>query len=118
MALKIKFVNGKTQVYLNAFETEEYYNGSNRRTLTFEIARDAADLEKLDVLCTEDNLARLELINEEEDITNIYDSYVLKLKLGVEQKLVNADTNTYVDRVILKVGKRTYIEQKLHDLEV
>lgn len=120
MALKIKFVNGKTQEYLNALETEEYFNGSNRRTLTFEIAREAANLEELDALCAEENLAKLELINEEEDISNIYEGYVLKLKVGVEPVLVTAETPdapaVYEDRVVLKVGRRTYIEEKLHKL--
>ena len=118
MALKIKFVNGTEQAYLNALETEEYYNGASRRTLTFEIARDAANLEELDALCTEENLVKLELVNEEMDVSNIYDGYVLKLKLGVEQKLTNPETNTYTEYVSLKLGKRTYIEQKLHDLGV
>lgn len=116
MALKIKFANGTEQAYLNAIETEEYYNGSSRRTLTFEIARDAANLEELDALCTEANLEKLELINEEEAISNIYDGYVLKLKLGVEQKLADPETNTYEEYVCLKLGKRTYIEEKLHKL--
>lgn len=119
MALKIIFSDtGKTeQGYLQALETEEYYNGSSRRTLTFDIARDAADIEALDVLCSaEDNVARLELVNEEMGATNFYDGYVLKLKVGVEPKLIDPETQTYEDRVVLKLGKRTYIEQKLHGL--
>jgi len=122
MALKIKFVNGTEQTYLSALETEEYYNGSSRRTLTFEIARDAANLEELDALCTEENLAKLELINEEEGITNLFEGYVLKLKVGVEPVLVTAETPeapaAYEERVVLKLGKRTYIEQMLHDMGV
>lgn len=116
MVLKMKFMNGAEQAYLTALETEEYYNGSSRRTLTFDIAREAANLEELDALCTEENLAKLELINEEEGISNIYDGYVLKLKLGVEQKLANPETNTYEEYVCLKLGKRTYIEEQLHKL--
>lgn len=119
MALKIIFSDTEKteQVYLQALETEEYYNGSSRRTLTFDIARDATNIEALDVLCsTEDNVARLELVNEEMGATNFYDGYVLKLKVGVEPKLVDPETQTYEDRVVLKLGKRTYIEQKLHGL--
>ena len=118
MALKIKFVNGKEQAYLDAIETEEYYNGSSRRTLTFEIARDAANLEELDALCTEENLVKLELTNEEESITNIHEGYVLKLRLGLEQKLINRDANAYKEYILLKLGKRTYIEEKLYQLGI
>lgn len=119
MALKIIFSDPEKteQAYLDALETEEYFNGASRRTLTFEIARSAANLEKLDVLCsTEDNVQRLELVNEEEDVTNIYEGYVLKLKVGTEQRLIDPETQTYEDRIVLKLGKRTYIEQRLHDL--
>ena len=116
MALKIKFAN-KTQVaYLNAIETEEYFNGASRRTLTFDIARDAVGLDALDALCTEDNCKKLELINEDEGVTNVYDGYVLKLKLAVEPVLVDAEKQTYEDRIKLKLGKRTYIEEQLHKL--
>lgn len=122
MALKIKFANGSEQEYSSALETEEYWNGSNRRTLTFEIARNTANLENLDKLCTEENLAQLELTNEEIGITNFYNGYVLKLKLGIEQVLTNSETPdspaTYEDKIILKLGKRTYIEQQLHNLNI
>ena len=122
MALKLKFANGNELTYLTALETEEYWNGSSRRTLTFQLARDAANLETLDGLCTEQNLASLELINDEMGVTNVYEGYVLKLKVGVEPVLVSAETPeaaaVYEDRVVLKLGKRTYIEQQLHDLGV
>ena len=116
MALKLKFVNGTTLPYLSALETEEYYNGSSRRTLSFEMARTAANLETLDALCSEDNLATLELENEEEGVTNIYTGYVLKLKLAVEPVLVSSETQTFEERIKLKLGKRTYIEEQLHKL--
>ncbi|MBQ9959985.1 MAG: hypothetical protein IJP01_06475 [Oscillospiraceae bacterium] len=116
MALKIRFAD-KTEVpYLGAVETEEYFNGASRRTLTFDIARDAVGLDALDALCTEANCAKLELINEDEGITNIYEGYVLKLKLAVEPVLVDAEKQTYEDRIKLKLGKRTYIEEQLHAL--
>ena len=122
MALKLKFVDGTEQPYLTALETEEYYTGASRRTLTFQIARNAADLETLDSLCTEQNLAKLELANDEMGVTNIYEGYVLKLKVGVEPVLVSSETPeapaVYEDRIVLKLGKRTYIEQMLHDLGV
>lgn len=116
--LKIKFANGAEQEYSQAVETEEYYNGSNRRTLTFEIERDKANLETLDELCSEPNCEQLELINTDEEITNIYEKYVLKLQIGIEQKQVAADPPTYEEIIKLKLGKRTYIEQMLHDMGV
>ena len=133
MALKIKFADSKkTEIeYSSALETEEYYNGSSRRTLTFEMARDAANIQDLDTLCgVETNVAKLELINDAVEIedgdgnkiittvTNIHEGYVLKLKVGVEPKLIDAETQTYEDRIILKLGKRTYIEEKLHLLGI
>ena len=118
MSLKIKFVNGVEQVYLDAVETEEYFNGSSRRTLTFVIARSAANLEELDALCTEENLAKLELTNEEQSVTHIHEGYVLKLKLGLEQQIFNRETNTYEEYILLKLGKRTYIEEKLYQLGI
>ena len=122
MALKIKFNGGEDLPYLSALETEEYWNGSSRRTLTFQLARDAADLEELDGLCTEQNLAQLELTNDDMGVTNVYEGYVLKLKVGVEPVLAAAETPdtpaTYEDRIVLKLGKRTYIEQQLHNLGV
>ena len=116
MALKIRFADKTEVAYLNAVETEEYFNGASRRTLTFDIARDAVGLDALDALCTEENCTRLELINEEDGITNIYEGYVLKLQLGVAPVLVDAEMQAYEDRIKLKLGKRTYMEQKLHDL--
>lgn len=121
MALKVKFADSKKIEieYLDAFETEEYYNGNSRRTLSFEMAPGAYDLEKLNELCSiEANVAKLELINEEKSITNIHEGYVLKLKVGIEPKLINAETQTYEDRIVLKLGKRTYIEEKLHQLGI
>jgi hypothetical protein len=116
MALKIKFMGGAEQAYTTALETEEYFGGSNRRTLTFEIPREKANLETLDALCGEENLGKLELINEEEGITNIYDGYTMKLRLGIEQKLLDPETNAYGEHICLKLGKLTYIESRLKAL--
>ena len=117
--LKIKFSDtDATEIaYLNAIETEEYFGGSSRRTLTFELARDAVDIETLDKLCTEDNCSIITLTNDEMGATNVHEGYVLKLKVGVEPKLVQTETPDspamYEDRIIVKLGKRTYIEQQL-----
>ena len=117
----IKFENAKELVYLEALETEEYFNGASRRTLTFECAPDAISIDELNyILSKESNVSSLTLVNEEANVSNIYDGYVLKLKVGIENKLVRAESaNTpaiYEDRLVFKLGKRTYIEEQLKKL--
>ena len=117
--MNIKFLNGINFEYLNALETEEYYNGASRRTLTFEAEVGAIGVDELNaVLSDEANTQSIELSNG--DVTNIYDGYVLKLKCGIENKLITAETPeaaaVYEDRLVFKLGKRTYIEEQLHKL--
>ncbi len=119
--MKIKLNNGKEFEYITAIETEEFFNGLNRRTLTFECDKNAITVDELnDVLSIEDNLKEIILINEEMNTSNIYDGYVLKLKCGVENKLITSETPdeqaVYEDRIIFKLGKRTYIEEQLKRL--
>lgn len=108
--------------YLNAIETEEYFNGASRRTLTFNCAAGAISLDELNGLLTEENLASIVLYNVDNDITNIHEGYVLKLSVGLQNYLVEAETldapARYEDRIIFKLGKRTYIEEQLHRLGV
>lgn len=115
----IKFKDGTNFVYLNALETEQYYNGSNRRTLTFECAVGAISIDALNALLSDENNTKvIELSNGE--VTNIYDGYVLKLEVGVKPILVSAETPdsvaVYEDRLVFKLGKRTYIEEQLKKL--
>ncbi len=134
--MKIKFKNSKELDYLKAIEAEEYYNGSSRRTLTFECDTSTISIDELnEVLSVEDNLKEITLINDQIPMTileseyllqgpqpfsNIYDGYVLKLKCGVESVLIeNESPETpakYEDRIIFKLGKRTYIEEQLNKL--
>ena len=126
--LKIKIANTEFE-YMNALETEEYFNGSSRRTLTITCAPDAISLDALNALLTEDNLASVTLVNtsagtDEEGnaltVTNVYDGYVLKLSCGIRNELVQTETPdraaVYEDRLVFKLGKRTYIEEQLHKL--
>lgn len=120
--LKIKISNTEIP-YLQAFETEEFYNGSSRRTLTLTCAADAASLDELNTLLTEENLASISLTNDDNSdapVTNIYDGYVLKLSCGIKSTLVHTETSetaaVYEDRLVFKLGKRTYIEEQLHKL--
>lgn len=117
--MNIKFANGTNFEYLNALETEEYFNGASRRTLTFECAVSVIGVDKLNTLLSkEENTATITLTNE--DVTNIYDGYVLKLKCGIENKLIQSETPeapaVYEDHLVFKLGKRTYIEEQLHKL--
>ena len=72
--------------------------------------------------CTEDNCNVIELTNTDQQITNIYENYVLKLRIGIESTLVAAETPDnpaqYEERIVLKLGKRTYIEQQLINLQI
>lgn len=115
--MTIKFGNGKTLPYIEAIETEEYFNGSSRRTMTFNCNPEDVSLDELNVILSdESNTEVLTLTNEEMDITNMYDGYVLKLELGIKPTMVNNDPPTYEDRVVFKLGKRTEIEKQLHKL--
>lgn len=117
--MNIKFANGTNFEYLEALETEEYFNGASRRTLTFECEVGVIGVDELNtVLSNETNTATITLTNE--DVTNIYDGYVLKLKCGVENRLIKEETAespaVYEDRLVFKLGKRTYIEEQLKKL--
>ncbi len=154
--MKIKLKNGKEFEYLIAFETEEYFNGSNRRTLTFECDKNAISVDELNSLLSDElNTENIVLLRETstvneneqyeteqeeketaenivideqeqhiienyESLENVYDGYVLKLKCGVENKLITSETPdeqaVYEDRIIFKLGKRTYIEEQLKRL--
>ena len=117
--MNIKFANGTNFEYLNALETEEYFNGASRRTLTFECEVGVISVDELNtVLSGEENTKSIELSGE--DVMNIYDGYVLKCKCGVENRLVKEETAespaVYEDRLVFKLGKRTYIEEQLKKL--
>lgn len=117
--MNIKLKNGTDFEYLNAVETEEYFNGSNRRTLTFECGTEVISVDELNTLLNDEkNTETITLSNGE--VTNIYDGYVLKLKCGIENRLVQAETPeaaaVYADRIVFKLGKRTYIEEQLRRL--
>lgn len=117
--MNIKFTNDINFEYLNALETEEYFNGASRRTLTFECEVGVISVDELNTLLSnEANTATITLTNG--DVTNIYDDYVLKLKCGIENKLNSEETPeaqaVYEDRLVFKLGKRTYIEEQLKRL--
>lgn len=119
----LKFKIAETEIeYREAIETEERYNGSTRRTLTITCADDAIGVDALNAMLTEGNLASITMTNTETGAVNIYDGYVLKLACGIQSKQVQAETAeapaVYADRLVVKIGRRTYIEQKLHELGI
>lgn len=117
--LKIN-IGGTEFEYLEALETEQYYNGASRRVLTVTCAADAIGLTEANSLLTEENLNSIALTNEEGNVTNYYDGYVLKLSCGMQNELVQPETTetpaVYADRIVIKVGKRTYFEEQLRRL--
>lgn len=126
MSLYINFNNPeKTKIeYSKALETEEYYNGASRRTLTFEIPSGTISIDNLNSLVSiEENISILTLSNENDELTsasNIYSGYVLNLSCGTKSVLIATETENdpaVYDQIIeLKLGKRTYIEQQLKNL--
>ena len=136
--LKVK-IGEKEFEYLTSLETEEFYNGSSRRTLTVNCAADAIGLDELNTLLAEENLAQIIMTNTEgipvygdpneegvaeldhyDPIVNYFDGYVLKLSCGMNSVLAEMETSEspakYEEQIVFKVGKRTYIEEMLHKL--
>ena len=52
--MNIKFTNGTNFEYLNALETEEYFNGASRRTLTFECEVGVISVDELNTLLSDE----------------------------------------------------------------
>ena len=130
--MKALFKNGAELAYLNAIETEEYWGGSSRRTLTFTCAPDAVSVDVLNTILSDAaNTETLELHGsiptvterdgapEEAEIpvTNYYDGYTMKLKVGVEKERTQPESPesaaVYEDRLVFKLGRPTYIERQL-----
>ncbi len=122
--LKMILKDGTTLPYTEAVEAEEYWNGASRRTLTLTAAADAASLDALTAALTEENLATLTLVNDDAaaPATNVYNGYVLVLACGVQSVQIAAQTAdteaAFASRLVLKLGKHTYIEAQLARLGV
>lgn len=131
--MKAVFGNGAEVTYLDAIETEEYWGGSSRRTLTFACAADAISVDALNTILsdtantetlalhgtipTERQDADGQTVVAETPVTNIYEGYTMKLKVGVEKELTQHESPqsaaVYTDRLVFKLGRPTYIEQQL-----
>lgn len=130
--MKAIFENGAEVTYLDAIETEEFWGGSSRRTLTFTCAPDAVSIDALNTILSDPaNTGTLALVGaivtmEEKDggavtvetpVTNLYEGYTLKLAVGIDKLQVQPETPdsaaVYADRLVFKLGRPTFIEQQL-----
>lgn len=126
--MKAIFENGAEVTYLDAIETEEYWGGSSRRTLTFTCAPDAVSIDALNAILSDAaNTGTLALqgaiVNpdgSEQAVTNLYEGYTMKLAVGIDKVLVQPESPdsaaVYADRLVFKLGKPTYIEAQLAKL--
>lgn len=123
--MKAIFCNGAEVTYLNAIETEEFWGGSSRRTLTFTCAPDAVSIDALNTILSDTaNTETLTLVGEiagedgtQQAVTNLYEGYTMKLAVGIDKVLVQPETPdsaaVYADRLVFKLGRPTFIEQRL-----
>ena len=115
--LTLTLKDGTHFAYVEALETEEWYNGASRRTLTVTALPDAAKLDELAAKLTEENLAAIRMTCDEPPADNLYEGYVLVLSLGLQQVQTQPETPespaVYEPRLVVKLGRRTYIEQQL-----
>ena len=135
--MKIIFKNGAEVTYLNAVETEEYWGGSSRRTLTFTCAPDTVSIDALNMILSDTaNTQTLTLVGaiaaqEEQNgktiateipVTNIYENYTLKLSVGIDRVLVQPESPdnaaVYADKLVFKLGRPTYLEQQMAALGI
>ncbi|MDE6259988.1 MAG: hypothetical protein K2M42_03885 [Oscillospiraceae bacterium] len=122
------FGNGAEVTYLDAIETEEFWGGSSRRTLTFTCAADAVSIDALNAILSDTaNTETLALQGavvtpegKEQAVTNLYEGYTMKLSVGIDSVLVQPESPdsaaVYADRLVFKLGRPTFIEQQLAKL--
>lgn len=120
--MKIKLANGTEFEYERAEETSEFYDNANRRTLTLRMKPEGLTLDAVNAAFSDAAAtASLALTNYNEDgsifARNIYDHYSIKISVSCEPVAVGEDAETgaelKADRIIVKLGKLTYIEQQL-----
>ena len=122
--LKIQCSDAKKTelIYLVAEEGEAYYNGASRRTMTLQCASDAMGLDKLHTLLADEAAtATLTCTDNATGAKNVYSGYVLPLELGVQSVRIADETPDtaaeYGQCLAIKLGKRTYQEQQLINIE-
>ena len=128
--MKAIFGNGAELTYLNAIETEEFWGGSSRRTLTFTCVPDAVSIDALNAILSDTaNTGTLALVGaivnpdgSEQAVTNLYEGYTMKLAVGIDKVLLQPESPdsaaVYADRLVFKLGRPTFIEQQLMALGI
>ncbi len=116
--MQVKFGNDKVVPYDMAIETEEYYNGSSRRTITFDCPAANLSVDEVNrILSVEGNVESLRLVDDAGVTQNTYDGYVIKMECGFVTKEIARETSDapaqYAEVLRFKLGKRTYIESML-----
>lgn len=118
--LKVMLKNGLTFEYIGAEMMDEYYNGIARRTMSIICPADAISVDKLNSELIENNLVSIDLVDEENETVDTYEGYVIKLECGIKYKLIVEETPdypaVYADRLVIKLGRRTYMEDMLNKL--
>lgn len=119
----IQFPNSAKVNYLNALETEEFWGGSNRRVLTFTCDTEEVGVDELNAILSEKgNLETLELVNEKQGVSNIYEGYTIRMNVGLAREMQAVETPEapaqYVDRLVFKLAKPTFIEAQLARLGI
>lgn len=150
--------------YLNAIETEGFYNGASRRILTLEMNPTVSSVDDMhhllsvpanvehitlegdrypvyqtktvtqevtnphgDLETVQKNVVVMDewgkpVVERYEAPTNVYDGYTMLLSVGIESKQVQRETSDapaqYEGRMVVKLGKPTYIEKQLAKLGV
>ena len=122
--LKMTLQDGTSLPYTEAVEAEEYWNGASRRTLTITAQAGAASLDALTAALREENLAQVTLSSDDAaaPAVNVYNGYVLVLACGLQSVQTAAETAdtqaAYEKRLVLRLGKRTYLEEQLARLNL
>ena len=115
--MKIEFANGKTIEYLNAVISEEYANGASRSVITFECDPAAAGVDEINAVLSDENNVATITLTDDKGIQSIHDGYILKLKVGLESvPQYTEDGPQYSERLVFKLGKLTYSDQKIKQL--
>lgn len=117
--LTAKFANGKTIELIGSEELHFDYSGYHRAVYELRAKPDAIGLDELNALLDdESNTQKIELVSPANPTANVVstpENYVLKIKAGIESRLVARETAdapiTYEDQLIIQLGQLTYTER-------
>ncbi len=104
----IKFKNGTQLEHLSAFETSEFYDNAERRTITVDFSPQTVSFEELNNAATFENTKELEFSSDEssEVTKQLLEDYCIKIS-------VKLHTQSEQEVLTLKLGKLTVIEKQL-----